>query len=173
MTSFSYKEAYQQLHDSNQLTFAGATCVRYAGQIAELVRRVRPPRILDYGSGKGVQYLRWRIHERWGGILPDCYDPGVPYLSKRPKPGYRGIICCDVLEHIAEDDLPEILGDVFGLVGQLPAFVFFSICCRPSKHKTLPDGRNAHLTVKPPEWWRQKLGSYARDGLYIKTAFDM
>ena len=29
----------------------------------------------------------------------------------------------------------------------------------PAK-KTLPDGRNAHLILQTPDWWRDKLSSY-------------
>ena len=33
---------------------------------------------------------------------------------------------------------------------------FFRIACYPAKKK-LPDGRNAHLIVELPSWWRAKL----------------
>jgi hypothetical protein len=173
MTTLPYVELYTHMHSENQLAFIGATCVRYADIIAELVNRVKPTRMLDYGCGKGAQYLRHRIHEKWGGLLPDCYDPGVPYLSKRPKGKYQGIICCDVLEHIEVADVPEILADVFSLADvEAPAFVFMSIACRPSKHRTLPDGRNVHLTVQPPQWWDNVIMPYSRANLTIVATYD-
>lgn len=173
MTSFPYTKVYRHLHGQDQLTFHGATCVQYAERIARLVKCVGPRAILDYGSGKGAQYLRHRIHMRWGGLLPECYDPGVPYLSKRPKGPYQGIICCDVLEHIAQDDVPMILDDIFGLLDTTcPAFLFLSISCRPSKHRTLPDGRNIHLTIQPPEWWHELIASRTRIDLFVETVYD-
>jgi hypothetical protein len=33
---------------------------------------------------------------------------------------------------------------------------WFRIACYPAK-KHLPDGRNAHLIVQPPEWWRDRM----------------
>jgi hypothetical protein len=33
---------------------------------------------------------------------------------------------------------------------------WFRIACYPAK-KYLPDGRNAHLIVELPEWWRKQL----------------
>ena len=33
---------------------------------------------------------------------------------------------------------------------------WFRIACYPAK-KQLPDGRNAHLIVEKPEWWREQL----------------
>jgi hypothetical protein len=33
---------------------------------------------------------------------------------------------------------------------------WFRIACYPAK-KHLPDGRNAHLIVESPDWWRKQL----------------
>jgi hypothetical protein len=35
----------------------------------------------------------------------------------------------------------------------------FSVCLRAAK-KTLPDGRNAHLIVESPEWWRERIARH-------------
>ena len=41
---------------------------------------------------------------------------------------------------------------IFEAVIRADKFAFFAISTRPAK-KTLPDGRNAHLTVQSPDWW--------------------
>jgi hypothetical protein len=51
---------------------------------------MQPDRLLDYGSGKGYQYLARRYHERWGGLLPHCYDIGVQQLSPSPRASSAG-----------------------------------------------------------------------------------
>lgn len=145
----SYGRWYQELHSSNPKVFSGSIDLEQADHIAELVRKHCASCLLDYGSGKGYQYLRYRVQDRWGGILPHCYDPGVIQLSYMPDGDFCGVICTDVLEHIAEEDLPLILDDIFK---RATAFVYLGICCRPAG-KTFPDGRNLHLTVKPPKWW--------------------
>jgi hypothetical protein len=168
-----YAALYGPMHESEK-HFSGK--VRHADVVARLVAETAPRSLLDYGSGKGYQYLSRRIHEKWGGLLPYCYDVGVRQLSRRPQGTFDGVLCCDMLEHIEEGDLDEVLGDVFSFasVREPPArsFVFAAINCGPS-HKKLPDGRGVHLTVKPPAWWRGKIERFAREGLIIETAFDV
>ena len=50
-------------------------------------------------------------------------------------------------------------------------FVFFAISTRAAK-KTLPDGRNAHLTVQSPDWWQGFVTSVAFEGPEIVLNFD-
>lgn len=154
--SFDYGKAYAELH-ANGKHFQGLSIAGYAPAIDALVAEHQPARLLDYGCGKGHQYLAARIHESWGGLLPHCYDPGVRGLSVRPEGLFDGILCADVMEHIAEADVPAVLDDIFGLLSPEAGFVFFVIACRPAKKKRLPDGRNVHLTVKAPDWWREQL----------------
>jgi hypothetical protein len=116
---------------------------------------LNPPRLLDYGSGRGYQYLAQRMHEVWGGLLPVCYDPGVGPLSTRPAGTFCGVICTDVLEHIPEDELDTVLTDIFGFV-EPNGFVYLKISTVPSR-KVDDDGSNLHVTVKPCQWWHDKI----------------
>ena len=68
-------------------------------------------------------------------------------------------------------DLDGVLDDIFGFADD-HAFVFLAIACRPAKHKRLPDGRDVHVTIKPPKWWDAKLEKYKRDGLTIRAVYD-
>lgn len=179
--SEDYGALYRPLHEANEKAFAGYSLKHHLAVIEELVWRLAPEkpdlrlRLLDYGSGKGYQYLQKRMHNAWGGILPYCYDPGVRQLAEMPEGSFRGIICTDVMEHIAEPDVDAVLDHIFDqLTDGRPGFVFFAICCAPAK-KTLGDGRNAHLTVRPPEWWRQKIDDAAmRSQMHpeVVIAFD-
>jgi len=158
--------------------YPGYSMIDYISTLVSLVDLVKPERLLDYGSGKGYQYLTRRVHEQWGGLLPYCYDPGVFHLRERlpHKPGFDGVICTDVLEHIEVLDLKNFLDDLFAYVRvrdpeEDSAFVFLSICCQKAK-KLLPDGRNVHLTVRDPEWWWGWLDKYRRPGLILEVEFD-
>ena len=166
-----YEKKYGQMHDAKARDFSGYSIKRYVQEIAALVYDRLPDRMLDYGSGKGYQYLALRVHEKWGGILPVCYDPGVVQLRIKPEGKFNGIICTDVLEHIEEADVDGLLDDLFGFADE-HAFVFLSIACRPAKRKKLPDGRNVHVTVKLPEWWDDKLERFKRQGLTIRAVYD-
>ena len=171
-----YGKMYSKMHE-NQKVFPGTSIKNYVKEIAQLVNLHKPRNLIDYGSGKGFQYLVNRVHEKWGGLLPYLYDVGVRQLSTKPEGSFDGVICTDVMEHIAEEDVDEILKDIFSLVPKRDdggtSFAFFSVACRPAAKKKLPDGRNVHLTVKPPEWWTEKFLKYRRDGLVIKAEYDL
>lgn len=105
--------------------------------------------VLDYGCGKRTLSQ---------GVLPlqpviwQNYDPAIEGLDQEPRPA--DLVCCtDVLEHIE----PECLDDVLDHLQELTLKVgFFTISLREGKRK-LPDGRPAHLIVKPKDWWHHKL----------------
>lgn len=136
--------------------------------IRELVGQHKPQQLLDYGCGKGIQYELDKVHLHWYKKMPLLYDVGVPRFSRRPVPtGTVGIICTDVLEHIAEEDLPEILTDIFSFK---PLFAFFSISCKPAKKK-FADGRNVHLTIQSPIWWGDRVRAFNIDRCHTRLVY--
>lgn len=152
-----YADLYREYHATHHKALTGKLTAPYVKAIGELVdaQRASYPRLLDYGSGKGYQYLADRVQEQWHDFLPVCYDPGVRQLSRRPEGTFHGVICTDVLEHIEEEHLPEVLRDIFAYANaDGEPFVFLAICCRPAC-KQFADGRNFHFTVKPSDWWRE------------------
>lgn len=102
---------------------------------------------LDFGSGKGT--LAKAIGERFPIAE---YDPAIPGKDETPEPAEL-VICTDVLEHIEPVHLNAVLRELARLSQRK---LFFNIALREAS-KTLPDGRNTHLIVKPAEWWREKL----------------
>jgi hypothetical protein len=145
-----YAAIYREMHAFGPDRFAGHSIKPHVRDIAALVSHTRARSLLDYGSGKGAQYREAEVQSAWGGLVPHCYDVGVPEFAKRPTGQFDGVICTDVLEHIAEADLEEVLDDIFSFARK---FVFFSVATRLAG-KTLPDGRNAHLTVRKALWWK-------------------
>lgn len=178
-----YKRLYVAEHDSNPKRFSGHLSMTSACGIAELVNKLKERRrkaalsddirLLDWGSGKGYQYLRDRAHFQWGGILPHCYDIGVRQLWEKPFGKFDGIICTDVLEHIAKPDLPEFLEEMLGYLhmDQTPVFAYFNISVRPAG-KRFPDGRNVHFTVETPHWWNNLLNQYAQENLEMVVEYE-
>lgn len=145
--------AYQRLHQQGK--FPGLSIRAYIPQITELVMASGAKTLLDYGCGTGLQYTEECYHVFWN-IMPTLYDPAVPAYSQRPTGQFDGVICTDVLEHIPENELDAVVQD---LVQFSKMWCFVSVCCRPAKaNKNLPDGRNAHVTIRPESWWREKLG---------------
>ena len=169
--TIDYATEYGRLHSGTK-TFSGYSILRSLSTITALVQSCRPERILDYGCGKGYQYLKKRVHESWGGPLPECYDVGVHALSERPEGKFDFIICTDMMEHIAEEDVPNILRDIASFCNP-GATVFFNIATQPARRKKLSDGRNVHLTVRPPEWWNKIiLKSGVFDGINVVSEYN-
>lgn len=164
---------YSRYHERNPKLFPGYSLKMGVADVVELVSATKPLRLLDYGCGKGYQYLGpRRTHEQWGGLLPHCYDPGVSQLSERPTGLFDGVICTDVMEHIPQASVDMVLDDIFSFVAPgHNKFVYMTISCRHSR-KTLPDGTPMHLTVRPPEWWDEKIKRFERDGLIIRVKYE-
>lgn len=140
--------------------FAGESLPRQAGRIKALIARTGARTILDYGSGKGVQYLarqvtengvpRWdSIQEYWGVSSIRCYDPGYEPIATPPQGKFDGVVCTDVLEHCPEEDLAWMVEELFAFADR---FVFANVACFPAL-KTLPNGENAHCTIRPVDYW--------------------
>jgi hypothetical protein len=172
-----YGRAYGAMHDVPK-RFPGYSLEAYVRSIAQLVEAHAPDRLLDYGSGKGYQYLARRYHDAWGGLLPHCYDIGVQQLSAKPEGQFGGVICTDVLEHIEEPDLAGLIDELVGYAAA-GGFVFLGISCRPTR-KRLPKsegGGDVHRTIKPPSWWvgliGKRLNRLARENITIRAEFEM
>lgn len=120
---------------------------RWANKLLAVVKRYRCRDALDYGCGKGT--LRLALKDT---LEVSEYDPAVPGKDSLPSPADL-VVLIDVLEHIEPDCLEEVLDHVRGLARTV---VFGTIATRPAK-KMLPDGRNAHLIIRPTEWWSAQL----------------
>lgn len=160
-------------------TFPGQSLFAHVERIKRLIEVTNARTILDYGAGKGLQYRPQKlvvggrhvadgVAEYWDVDEVHCYDPGYAPHSARPDGVFDGVVCTDVLEHCPEEDVPWILGDIFGYA---KSFVYLNVACYPAR-KTLPNGENAHVTVRPPEWWREKVQAAARPGLRIELQAD-
>jgi hypothetical protein len=169
-----YAEAYGSMHESSK-RFPGYSLGAYVDSIAQLVDQHAPLALLDYGSGKGYQYLARRYHERWGGLLPRCFDIGVQQLSEKPEGRFGGVINTDMLEHIESPDLPRIVDELLLFV-EPGGFLFVGISCRPTRKK-LPGGGDVHRTIEPPAWWIALLADRLRvvhpERIHLVAEFDL
>jgi hypothetical protein len=172
-------EQYRQMHvqgDPNlgvapEDMFPGKSLPPQAGHIRRLIGLTGAATILDYGSGKGVQYQATGIVDGGSGVeieYPDirsywgvdsvtCYDPGYAPFSQLPQSKFDGVICTDVLEHCPEEDMAWIVTELFSFAR---LFVFANVACFPAL-KRLPSGDNAHCTIRPVKWWQELIGRCA------------
>lgn len=145
-------ELYKMMHRGPKM-FRGGSMKGHIEAVAGLIQKYQPESLLDHGAGKGAQYDEMKLHERWGGLKPTCYDPGYEPIAKKPKGKFDGVLSTDVAEHVPESGLDDYLRDVVGYANK---FAFFCIFTEPSR-KYLPDGRNCHVTVRPREWWLDRI----------------
>ena len=177
-------EQYQlmHLHGETHLgippekTFPGASLPKEAARIKRLIKLTGARTILDYGAGKGQQYLPLRIADEeerteypdirsyWGVDEIRCYDPGYQPFTALPGGKFDGVICTDVLEHCPEEDVPWILGELFNYADR---FVYANVACFPAR-KRLPSGGNAHCTIKPVRWWEEQLEGPGRSKPHLR-----
>ncbi len=117
-------------------------------------------------SGESAESLQ----AYWGLDKITCYDPGHESFATLPEGPFEAVICTDVMEPCAEEDLDWILTEIFDFATR---FVFLTVACYPAK-KHLPNGENAHITLRKPEWWRRKIVSAAagRTDLIYRVIFD-
>lgn len=145
-------------------TFPGLSLPAQAKRIKRLVAATGSLNLLDYGSGKGKQYDISPVMDDSGSAFESmmdywdidsvrCYDPCYPPFNNLPAEKFDGVISTDVLEHCPEEDIPWIIEELFNYAER---FVFANIACYPAK-KRLPNGENAHTTIKSPDWWADLL----------------
>jgi ubiquinone/menaquinone biosynthesis C-methylase UbiE len=163
------KEFYSKAWASGEETNS-RTAIHWANFLIENLPKAAT--ILDLGCGNGivVSALREAGFEAWGvDVTLDALKS--PYRkfdgSKLPEPCSKDFfresplwdidyqddyfeyaVSCDVLEHIAEDRLPE----VFSEINRVASNNLHVVACFAHK--------NFHETVKPISWWRQFPGTF-------------
>lgn len=147
LISDSYKATQTELHDQGNYGVTGAV---YAPLISEIANKLEVQHILDYGCGSRLSLMKaLKVDHQ---LKYQAYDPAVERFSSAPVPAEM-VCCIDVLEHIEEDKIDNVLDHLMELT---EALAFISISTGPAK-KTLSDGRNAHILQRPAEWWLPRL----------------
>ena len=168
--------AYETLHsegdENNNIPatdmFDGRSLVPHMQMIGAAVENLKLRTRLDYGCGKATAYEKALLtlpdgrklrglKDIWGVDSITLYDPGYAPYRKVPMGKFDGVVCTDVLEHCPEEDIDWIVGELFGYADK---FVFCTVACYPAKKK-LPSGENAHITIKKPGWWMDKIEDVA------------
>lgn len=160
---------YEQLHREGdaargipaQNMFPGASLRPHIARIRRVIEETGARTVLDYGAGKGHQYrpqpivvdgahVADSVAEYWDLDELRCYDPGYPPHAVLPEGRFDGVVSTDVLEHCPEEDLPWIVDEILGFATR---FAYLNVACFAAQ-KVLPNGENAHVTIRPPHWWR-------------------
>jgi Methyltransferase domain len=161
LISDEYRKMQQKMHENPEY---GKASLGYVEVVADVISRTGVNEMLDYGAGKGrlAQALKDHIKRP---LRVFQYDPAIPEWSAPPQP-CQLVVCIDVLEHIEPSLIENVLDDLKRVTQGAGVF---TIHTGPAL-KVLPDGRNAHLIQRPPDWWlpqilqRFDLVNFARYG---------
>ncbi|NQV48023.1 MAG: hypothetical protein HQ504_09600 [Rhodospirillaceae bacterium] len=130
----------------------------YRPQLQELMAKFAVRTVLDYGSGgsdwqaKGFDDSGQSAIEYFSLENAYKYDPGRQ-LDERQK--VDCVVSFDVLEHIFINDVPTVLRDLFSYAENL---IILNVACYAAA-AMLPNGENAHVTVRSADWWKGMVDS--------------
>ena len=113
-------DAYKIIHQEEG-KFKGISLVPLVPTLMSLVKENDCKTLLDYGCGKAIPYDKDRCNEV-GLKNPvqelcniesfDLYDPAYEKYAILPDKKYNVVVCTDVLEHIAEQDIDYVLTEI-------------------------------------------------------------
>ena len=142
-----YQQQLATMHAQGQFVRGSKILV----SVRPFLEQYQPQSLMDFGCGHGA--LMTSIQEAYPNMHVEGYDPGNPAHNRMPKRQFDAVISADVFEHIE----PQYLAETLRLIGdKMTVCGWFRIACYPAK-KQLPDGRNAHLIVESPDWWREQV----------------
>ena len=122
---------------------------KWAGVVLQIAMAYEAYSILDYGCGAGT--LAKALNGHASIIRVDEYDPAIE--GKDGPPEFADMVnVTDVLEHIEKDRLDAVLQHIKGLARK----VIWVVVSTKTSNKVLADGRNAHVIIRPPKWWKKK-----------------
>jgi hypothetical protein len=159
---------YEKMVDSGYLrtddkfvnvAFSDMEIKAYKGYLREIFFKHNIKSLLDYGCG-GSNYEKKNFDgnlsakEYFNLNFINLYEPSRNIDNRKLS---DAVLCFDVLEHIFITDLPTIIRDIFSYSTNL---VVINVACY-SASALLPNGENAHITVRPPLWWKGVIDSIA------------
>ena len=160
-------DSYKKLHEQEG-KFKGISLIPLVPTLMKIVKDNDCKTLLDYGCGKAIPYdkercrevdLRNPIQELCSLESFDLYDPAYEKYATLPDKKYDIVVCTDVLEHIAEQDIDYVLTEI---LSRSKKIVFLNISCQPAlKHfkEGKFKGKNVHISVFDPSWWGHKIGN--------------
>lgn len=151
-----YRKLNEKKHQDSRLY--GTSGYHYLDDIIALLKKYKTDDVLDYGCGKST------LANNLPFIIKQ-YDPAITKYSKMPSPA-DVVICTDVLEHIE----PELIDNVLQHIASLLKKAGYLVANTAPAKKTLADGRNAHILVKPFSWWITKMQQYFEVVNYLEIA---
>lgn len=148
--------------------YPGNSLEHHLNNIKNLIKITKSKTALDYGCGNAMYYVKDRVHLSWGLDDMFLYDPAIPTHNKIPGDNFDCVICTDVLEHVPEEEINDTLKEIFTLSNKC---TYLNIAMYPAS-QILPNGENAHCTVKPKDWWRNKIAETIKENIKVHVVYS-
>ncbi|MFN3227910.1 MAG: methyltransferase domain-containing protein [Hyphomicrobiales bacterium] len=130
----------------------GGSSIKNLPYLIPHLEALQPRSVIDYGCGKSplidalpISSIETRAR----------YDPAIPEYAERPDGAFDLLINIDVLEHIPEEDLDDVIAEMRNLAND----AIIVVDTKPAE-LVLADGRNAHISLHPHEWWQARLSHH-------------
>ena len=146
------KEGYNRADGSFvKNVYSDAEPLKFSDQLEKIIGYFNAKTALDYGSGgSDLNKTKLSNGEKFIDYIGlNKIHSFEPARSKRNKRKSDIVLCFDVLEHIFINDVPWVINDLFKNANKC---IVINVACYNAA-ALLPNGENAHITVRPPSWW--------------------
>jgi hypothetical protein len=139
--------------------FSDMEILAFKDYVSDIFKKFSVVSALDYGCG-GSDYEKEGFFDKKSAR--EFFNLEKVYLYE-PARGIDSraladaVLCFDVLEHIFIADLPTVIRELFSFAKKV---LIVNVACYPA-NALLPNGENAHITVRPPFWWKGIFDSIA------------
>ena len=147
MITDNYKQLLSKMHQQGKFN-NGQNRVK---EIISFIEMTGPKTVIDYGCGNGSMIVE--LGKLFKDITFFGYDPSNSLYETLPPVICDCLTSLDVFEHFEPEHLETTLQEI-DLTFSRHAYI--KIALYPAK-KFLRDGRNAHLILEKPAWWREKI----------------
>lgn len=161
----TYRGYIDQYAEKHETKYYGSSATElHLGSIAEVVKRVNPKSILDYGCGRSDLLAHFWLD---GKRRLARYDPAIRKYRALPRDHFDLVISCDVMEHIPMSHIDTVLEQI----KTKSTRAVFTISMKLARAK-LPDGENAHCTILNSWEWIKWMRSYFKKVETMPSAWD-
>ena len=150
---------------SVDVAFSDFESRRFRSHIKKIFDKHKIKTVLDYGCG-GSDWNETGFDPNSGHSALKYYNIENAFryeparnIDERAASVADCVLSFDVLEHIFISDVPNVLRDMFSNAKKI---VVLNVACYPASAR-LPNGENAHITVRPPLWWKGQVDSIASE----------
>jgi hypothetical protein len=154
------REGYDRAdHQRVDVAFSDFELRAYRSQILSIFNEYAIFTALDYGCG-GSDWRASGFDEASNQSAMEYFklQNAYQYEPARDIDERQRVDCVlsfDVLEHVFISDVPSVLRDMFSYASKL---IILNVACYPAAAR-LPNGENAHITVRNPVWWKGMVDS--------------